>query len=81
MVSGHREELSLSLSSDEGKTWTEPVVVGRKKSARVAYPYVFEPRPGYLWVTTMQGGLRIGFELSKLIAPDAEPRPMAEWPW
>lgn len=81
MVSGHREELSLSLSSDEGRTWTRPVVVGRKKNARVAYPYVFEPRPGYLWVTTMQGGLRIGFELSELVAPDAETRPMSEWPW
>jgi hypothetical protein len=81
MVSTHREELSLSLSSDEGQTWTKPVVLGRKKDSRVAYPYVFEPRPGYLWATTMQGGLKIGFELADLVPDDAETRPMKDWPW
>jgi len=53
-----REELSLSLSEDEGKTWTPPQVVARNKGGRVAYPHVFEIHPGELWLTTMQGGLR-----------------------
>ncbi len=53
-----REELSVAFSSDEGKTWTEPLVIARNPSGRVSYPYVFESEPGILWVTTMQGNFR-----------------------
>ncbi len=58
-VSNHREELSLALSDDEGKTWTKSVVLAREKGKSLAYPYVFEYQPGELWLTTMQGGIRI----------------------
>ena len=27
----------------------------------LAYPYLFEPEPGRLWLTTMQGGVRAEF--------------------
>jgi sialidase-1 len=62
-VSNHREELSLAFSEDEGKTWTRPVVIARQSGQWLAYPYVFEYEPGKLWLTTMQGGVRV--ELSE----------------
>lgn len=65
-VSNHRDELSLALSSDDGKTWSDPIVIARtqipsdsKKKRWIAYPYVFEHQPGELWLTTMQGDLRV----------------------
>jgi len=58
-VSNHREELSVAFSEDEGKTWTAPVVIARQSGKWLAYPYVFEYRPGELWLTTMQGGVRV----------------------
>jgi hypothetical protein len=46
-------------SPDDGKTWTDPVVIARNKKGWIAYPYLFEARPGERWITTMQGGLRV----------------------
>ncbi len=67
-VSNHREELSLAFSADEGQTWSKPVVVAHRRESSatgsrrwVAYPYLFEHKPGQLWLTTMQGGLRASF--------------------
>jgi len=51
-ASWHRQELSLAFSGDDGKTWTRPVVIARRPKGGLAYPYLFEPRPGKLWVTT-----------------------------
>ncbi|MBN2290981.1 MAG: exo-alpha-sialidase [Pirellulales bacterium] len=52
-ASWHCSELSMVLSEDDGKTWTKPVVIARTKSKRgMAYPDVFERRPGEIWVTT-----------------------------
>jgi sialidase-1 len=68
-VSNHRQELSLALSEDDGKSWSAPVVIARsqlpaesKKSRWIAYPYLFENKPGELWLTTMQGNARIRFQ-------------------
>ena len=65
-VSNHREELVLAFSDNEGKDWSAPVVIahsrdsGRTGSKRwISYPYVFENKPGEIWITTMQGGLRV----------------------
>ena len=66
-VSNHRGELSAALSKDEGKTWTTPVVLARQEGASLAYPYLFERVPGEVWVTTMQGGIRIAFHESDLV--------------
>lgn len=65
--SNHRKELSIAFSEDEGKTWSQPQVIAKvyepeneePKINRVSYPYVFEAKSGVLWITTMQGGLRI----------------------
>ncbi len=62
-----REELSISFSEDDGRTWTPPQVVARCKGGRVAYTYVFEPRPGVLWLTTMQGGLRAELQVKDFL--------------
>jgi len=35
------------------------VVIARKPGASLAYPYLFEASPGELWITTMQGGVRL----------------------
>jgi len=64
---GRREQLSMAFSEDDGRTWTEPVVVAydpkkpgnKQHQHRLSYPHVYEHVPGELWVTTMQGPLRI----------------------
>jgi hypothetical protein len=58
-ASWQRSELSIAFSSDDGKTWTTPTVIARQTGGRLAYPYLLERRPGLLWITTMQGGLRV----------------------
>ena len=58
-VSNHRQELSIKFSGDDGRTWTAPVVIARKKDTWLAYPYLFEIHPGDVWITTMQGDLRV----------------------
>lgn len=60
MASWERSELSIAFSDDDGASWTKPVVIARHSDAgkRVSYPWVFERRPGELWITTMQGALK-----------------------
>jgi len=58
-VSNHRGELSIAFSDDECQTWSQAVVIARKPGASLAYPYLFEASPGQLWITTMQGGVRL----------------------
>ena len=62
-----RAELSMAFSEDEAKSWSKPTVIARRPlkegeryyAARQSYPYVYERRPGELWITTMQGKVRI----------------------
>jgi Neuraminidase (sialidase) len=51
----HRSELSMALSNDDGKTWTKPVVIAKtiREKTQLAYPFLFEAKPGEIWVTTM----------------------------
>ncbi|MCK5805127.1 MAG: exo-alpha-sialidase [Lentisphaeria bacterium] len=65
-VSNFREELSLAISGDDGSTWSAPVVVARKADAWLSYPYLYEPEPGTLWVTTMQGGVRMAVDVARV---------------
>lgn len=69
-VTNFRQELSMAFSENDGQSWSEPVVIARGKDNRknrIAYPYVFEFEPGRLWVTTMQGGLRIQLSESDFV--------------
>ncbi|MBP7141898.1 MAG: exo-alpha-sialidase [Opitutaceae bacterium] len=50
-----RDELSITFSDDDGKHWSRPTVILRSKKKDTSYPYVFEHRPGELWITTMRG--------------------------
>ncbi len=50
--SGHREELSIAFSEDDGDTWSEPVVIAREPGGQLAYPYILERTPGELWIFT-----------------------------
>jgi len=78
---GRREQVSMAFTEDDGKTWTEPVVVAydpmqhgnREQDHRLSYPYIYEHVPGELWITTMQGPLRI-----KLHEDDFFPRRRSE---
>lgn len=66
-ASNHRDELSMAFSEDDGNTWSSPTVIAKIDKSknmnpplrRISYPYVFERNPGELWITTMQGGLRV----------------------
>jgi predicted neuraminidase len=58
-ASWHREELSVAFSDDDGQTFPSPQVVATAPQGKwVSYPFLVEPRPGLVWLTTMQGGLR-----------------------
>lgn len=51
LASWFREELSIAFSEDDGRTWTRPVVLARQKGGQLSYPFVFERRPGEIWIS------------------------------
>ena len=55
VASWQREELSLSLSGDDGQTWSDPVVILRVPGGGPSYPYIFEARAGQLWISALFG--------------------------
>jgi lysophospholipase L1-like esterase len=65
-----RAELSLAFSSDETASWSQPVIVAANyaPAGRVSYPYLYERKPDELWITTMQGGLRMSVNIADLAA-------------
>ena len=78
---GRREALSIAFSENDGLTWTPPQIIavnpvpeGKKESAYwVSYPYVFEPAPGRLWISTMQGRLSAQLNEVDFISPTQRP--------
>jgi sialidase-1 len=63
-----RSELSIAFSNDETATWSKPIVVAAsyEPRGRASYPYLYERKPGELWITTMQGGLRMKINVADL---------------
>ena len=69
-----REELSIAFS-DDAQHWSEPLVIAAHPDDgtqvwhhyRVSYPYVCEITPGQLWITTMQGNLRMAVAEADLL--------------
>ncbi len=49
-TSWHREELSVAFSEDDARSWSRPLVIARQEGGQLSYPYLFERRPGELWV-------------------------------
>ena len=76
-ASWQREELSVALSDDDGKTWSRAVVIARQLGARLSYPYLLERHPGELWITTMQGGLKIDVKEADLLSNEPAVRNQA----
>lgn len=79
---GRREELSIAFSGNDGLTWTTPQVIAlnrvppgasREGAYWISYPYVFEPAPGRLWISTMQGDLRAELNEADFLEPVARP--------
>ena len=74
-ASWFREELSIAFSSDDAKTWSEPVVIAREPGGQLAYPYLFEAGPDALWVLTHYGSvnppLAVQIRESDFLSPSA----------
>ncbi|MBL9209307.1 MAG: exo-alpha-sialidase, partial [Opitutaceae bacterium] len=78
---GRRDQLSIAFSENDGLTWTtpqlmavNPVPAGQRETAYwISYPYLFEPAPGRLWISTMQGGLSAELQERDFLAPVARP--------
>jgi sialidase-1 len=68
-VSNHREELVIAFSADDGRSWSTPTVIAKQNGQWLAYPYVFEPNPGEIWITTMQGTVRARLQEADFLAP------------
>lgn len=78
---GRREQLSIAFSENDGLTWTTPQVIavhptprGQRESAYwISYPYLFEPEPGRLWISTMQGRLSAALREEDFLTPVEPP--------
>ncbi len=73
---GHsRFELSIAFSSNDGKTWNDRTIIATRYPQagdkpyenRTSYPYLYERRPGELWITTMQGGIRLKIAATEVL--------------
>ena len=43
--------MSVAFSEDDGLTWTPPLVIARQPGGQLSYPFLFERRPGEIWLT------------------------------
>lgn len=66
-ASWQREELSIRLSDDDGKSWTDPMVIASCKGAWLSYCSLFEVKTGEIWLTTMQSQLKLKLKESDFI--------------
>ena len=68
-TSWQRDELAVMSSLDDGKSWSEPIVIAKMNknsdfvhthwsSGQLSYPHIFEIHPGEIWITTEAGSLR-----------------------
>ena len=57
----------MAFSEDEGESRSEPLVIARERDTWIAYPYLFEPESGLLWLTTHQGDLQVSAREEKLV--------------
>ncbi|MBT3375259.1 MAG: exo-alpha-sialidase [Lentisphaerae bacterium] len=67
-----REELSIAFSEDEGKTWTDPLVILRNPGARVSYPRLIERVPGEICFSVHQGNYSAMFLERDVLKPEAQ---------
>jgi hypothetical protein len=72
-INRNRTKLHVAFSADDGKTWSEPREIASAKGW-ISYPYLLERRPGELWITTMQGGLRAKINECDFVDAAAKPQ-------
>lgn len=65
--SNYRKELSLAFSNDEGRTWSTPVIIA-SNTRELAYPTLFEPTPGQLWLCAYRYNLHASFKEADFIS-------------
>jgi len=77
--SGHRQELSIAFSEDDGETWSSPQVIIRKQDYGASYPYLFELESGRIWLSTNYCYL-MALTLAErdFVGPAAPPRQTSE---
>ena len=81
-----REELSIAFSASEGRSWSEPLVIAARyvkegddwTRNQVSYPYLFEPKSGTLWITSMFGNCRLTVQESDLLTAAQSHRASSE---
>ena len=66
-----REELSIAFSEDDGKTWTDPLVILRNPGGRVSYPRLIERVPGEIRFSVHQGKYSAAFLAQDVLRPEA----------
>lgn len=66
-ASWHREEVSLALSDDDGKSWSAPVIIASQPGGWLSYPRLFETSPGEI-------KLGLFYNMEIMPGPKAEPR-------
>jgi hypothetical protein len=69
-ASWQREELSLAFSADDAQTWSKPVVIARAPGGSLAYPHIFERRPGELWIATHQTAICLSLKEADFVQID-----------
>ena len=69
-----RNKLSCAISPDEGKTWSDPVILASTENLDMwlAYTVFFEPQPGLFWVSTSQGALHMKVRRDDLFPASGE---------
>lgn len=63
-----RHELRLRVSRDEARTWHDPIVIAWGK--QVTYPFVFERKPGELWLGFHDVGKGWGRQTARIVRVD-----------
>jgi hypothetical protein len=58
-ASWFREELAVTYSKDNGKTWSKPQVIARQPGAQIAYVRLFEAEPGEIWICSLITDVRL----------------------
>ena len=63
-----RTNLSLALSNDDGKTWSEPLVIDDRDEA--TYPDAIQDQDGSLYVVNDYARLKVGEIVLTVIKPE-----------
>ncbi|MCW5939052.1 MAG: exo-alpha-sialidase [Fimbriimonadaceae bacterium] len=66
-ASWFRDELAVTFSKDNGKSWSKPQVIARQAGAQIAYVRLFEPKPGEIWIASLITDVRMKLKESDFV--------------